>query len=320
MTVLYGGAFDPPHLGHVAVAGDARKQFGAERLVVLVSEHPGHREVHASAEDRLALTRAAFPADDVRLDSYPRTVELLRAERFDDPVFVIGADQFRDFLAWSEPEEVLERTRLAVATRPGFLAQRAGGRRRTARPTRASPFLRDRAESGRLDGRSGSRRRRRAARRAGSGRRSSPDRGARSLPSVKRGYTAERKAIQGHSRLTLTSLEQARRIAALAQEKLAEDVVILDMRPECSFTDYFVIATGRNPRQTASIWDEVHTRLKQDERLLPRNVDGMREGAWIIADYLDVVLHVFTPDAREYYRLEDLWNDVPAVDLDAAAV
>jgi ribosome-associated protein len=96
--------------------------------------------------------------------------------------------------------------------------------------------------------------------------------------------------------------------------------VILDMRPECSFTDYFVIATGRNPRQTAAIWDEVHTRLKQDERLLPRNVDGMREGDWIVADYLDVVLHVFTPDARHYYRLEDLWNDVPAVDLDAAAV
>ena len=58
--------------------------------------------------------------------------------------------------------------------------------------------------------------------------------------------------------------------------------MILDMRPECSFTDYFVIATGRNSRQTASIWDEVHTRLKQDERLLPRNVDGMREGAWIV--------------------------------------
>jgi nicotinate-nucleotide adenylyltransferase len=91
-----------------------------ERLVLLVNEHPGHREVHASAEDRLALARAAFPADDVRLDRHPRTVELLRAERFDDPVFVIGADQFRHFLAWSEPAEVLERTQLAVATRPGY--------------------------------------------------------------------------------------------------------------------------------------------------------------------------------------------------------
>ena len=92
------------------------------------------------------------------------------------------------------------------------------------------------------------------------------------------------------------------------------------MRPECSFTDYFVIATGRNARQTAAIWGEVHTRLKQDHRLLPQSVDGPREGAWIVADSLDVVLHVFTPDAREYYRLEELWSDVPAVDVDAAAV
>ena len=117
----------------------------------------------------------------------------------------------------------------------------------------------------------------------------------------------------------MTSLEQARRIAALAQEKLAEDVVILDMRPECSFTDYFVIATGRNPRQTAAIWDEVHTQLKT-QKLLPTNVDGVREGTWIIADYIDVVLNVFTPEARAYYRLEDLWSDVPAVALDAAAI
>jgi ribosome-associated protein len=92
------------------------------------------------------------------------------------------------------------------------------------------------------------------------------------------------------------------------------------MRPVCTFTDYFVIATGRNPRQTAAIWDEVHTALKQESRLIPRSVDGVREGAWIVADYLDVVLHVFTPDARGYYRLEDLWSDVPAVDVGVAAV
>jgi nicotinate-nucleotide adenylyltransferase len=119
-VVLYGGAFDPPHLGHVAVADAARERFGVERLVVLVNDRPGHRAVHASVEDRLALAAAAFPGEDVRLDPYPRTVELLRAERFDDPVFVIGADQFRSFVSWSEPNEVLERAQIAVATRPGF--------------------------------------------------------------------------------------------------------------------------------------------------------------------------------------------------------
>ena len=127
VTVLYGGAFDPPHLGHVAVADAARERFRVERLVVLVSERPAHRSVDASAEDRLALARAAFPHDDIRLDPHPRTVELLRAEAFDDPVFVVGADQFRGFPGWSEAAEVLERTRIAVATRPGFPRQELDG-------------------------------------------------------------------------------------------------------------------------------------------------------------------------------------------------
>jgi nicotinate-nucleotide adenylyltransferase len=121
---LFGGAFDPPHLGHVAVARAAKEELGIPRLVVLVAEHPGHKEVHAPAKTRLELARAAFPDDEVRLDPYPRTIDLLRAERFDDPVFVIGADQFAGFLSWQEPNEVLELTRLAVATRPGFPRER----------------------------------------------------------------------------------------------------------------------------------------------------------------------------------------------------
>jgi len=117
----------------------------------------------------------------------------------------------------------------------------------------------------------------------------------------------------------LSPLEQARRIAALAQDKLARDVVILDMRPVCTYTDYFVVCTGGNARQTAGIWSEVHGRLKQENALLPRSVEGATEATWIIADYLDVVLHVFTPDARAFYRLEDLWDDVPQESVEAAS-
>ncbi len=89
------------------------------------------------------------------------------------------------------------------------------------------------------------------------------------------------------------------------------------MRPACSYTDFFVVCSGQNPRQTTAIFDEVHRELKRD-RILPQSVDGAREATWIVADYLDVVLHVFTPDARAYYRLEELWGDVPSVELEAA--
>ena len=117
----------------------------------------------------------------------------------------------------------------------------------------------------------------------------------------------------------LTPLEQARRIADLAQEKLARDVTILDMRPVCTYTDYFVICTGQNPRQAKAIYDEVRERVKADRNVVPRNVDGVGDASWILVDYLDVVLHVFTPEARAYYRLEELWGDVPSVEVAAGA-
>ncbi len=117
---LFGGAFDPPHAGHVALGRAAKARFGLPQLVVLVSERPAHKDVELPASVRLELARAAFPDEDVRLDPYPRTVDLLRAEPFEDPIFFVGADQFVDFLTWTDPEEILERSRLAVATRPGF--------------------------------------------------------------------------------------------------------------------------------------------------------------------------------------------------------
>ncbi len=90
------------------------------------------------------------------------------------------------------------------------------------------------------------------------------------------------------------------------------------MRTVCDYTDFFVIATGRNPRQTKAVHDEVVGELKRTHHLLPRSVGGLPEATWIVADYLDVVLHVFTPETRQYYRLEDLWSDVPSVDVAAA--
>jgi ribosome-associated protein len=87
------------------------------------------------------------------------------------------------------------------------------------------------------------------------------------------------------------------------------------MRGVCDFTDFFVIASGRNPRQTKAIYDDVSGVLKKEHGLLPRSSAGATEANWIVADYLDVVLHLFTPDTRRFYRLEELWSDVPSVEL-----
>jgi ribosome-associated protein len=96
-------------------------------------------------------------------------------------------------------------------------------------------------------------------------------------------------------------------------------VLILDMRPVCSYTDYFVVCTGNNPRQAKAIYNEVREGLKRDVGAVPQHVHGERDANWILADYLDVVLHVFTPEARGYYRLEELWGDVPSVEVAATA-
>ncbi len=121
MVGLFGGAFDPPHRGHVELARRAKAALGLDRLVVLVSADPEHKRVDTPAAARLRLAQAAFPGDEVLLDDHPRTVDTLRAHpEWPDPVFLIGADQFCDFLSWKEPNEVLALTRLGVATRPGF--------------------------------------------------------------------------------------------------------------------------------------------------------------------------------------------------------
>lgn len=112
------------------------------------------------------------------------------------------------------------------------------------------------------------------------------------------------------------SEQLARHLAAIADSKKAEDVVVLDMRGLVAYTDFLAICTARNERQARAIVDEVRLRVKRDAGLLPGGVDGGGEAGWTILDYLDCVLHVFTPEARERYGLEDLWHEAPRLELD----
>jgi ribosome-associated protein len=112
------------------------------------------------------------------------------------------------------------------------------------------------------------------------------------------------------------SEQLARHLAAIADSKKAEDVVVLDMRALVAYTDFLAICTARNERQARAIVDEVRLQVKREAGLLPGGVDGGGEAGWTILDYLDCVLHVFTPEARERYGLEDLWHEAPRLELD----
>jgi ribosome-associated protein len=99
----------------------------------------------------------------------------------------------------------------------------------------------------------------------------------------------------------------------LAAGKKAQDIVVLSMDEAVSYTDFFVVVTGANTRQTKAIADEIQHALRADRR--PARVEGEREGEWILVDFIDVVVHVFTTAARDFYRLETLWGDVPRLEV-----
>jgi ribosome-associated protein len=117
----------------------------------------------------------------------------------------------------------------------------------------------------------------------------------------------------------MTPEEIAEAILEYAADRKAQDIVQLDLRGIIGYTDYFVICTGRSDRQTKAIHDAIHAGMKNEHGLLPRRVEGLTHGRWILMDYLDVVVHVFTPETREYYRLEQLWGEAPARELGVAA-
>jgi ribosome-associated protein len=100
-------------------------------------------------------------------------------------------------------------------------------------------------------------------------------------------------------------------IVGYAEDKKAIDVVELDLRGVLGYTDYFIVCSGNTGRQAKAIQDGIHEGLKRDHNTRPRRVEGSSQAGWILMDYLDVVVHIFTPETREFYRLEQLWGEAP---------
>jgi ribosome-associated protein len=109
----------------------------------------------------------------------------------------------------------------------------------------------------------------------------------------------------------MRSQELVGEISRYATDRKAQDVVELDLRGVLGYTDYFLICSGNTPRQTKAIHDAILSGCKQEHDTLPRRVDGLAQASWILMDYLDVVVHIFTPQTREFYRLEQLWGEAP---------
>jgi len=115
------------------------------------------------------------------------------------------------------------------------------------------------------------------------------------------------------SKSSLTPIERATRCAELALDKKAEDVKILDIGRISSVADYLVLASGHTDRQTQAIAESVRTGLKKFGKAL--DIEGIREGNWIVIDYGDVIMHVFRDETRRYYNLDELWSAAPLVEL-----
>jgi nicotinate-nucleotide adenylyltransferase len=119
---ILGGRFDPPHVGHLALARAAIERFGIDELHVTVVVDAGHKGSVAPVEDRLELARLTFGPVGAVVEPEPHryTVDALEARGYGDPIFLIGADQLAELPSWKQPERVLELARLGVATRPGY--------------------------------------------------------------------------------------------------------------------------------------------------------------------------------------------------------
>lgn len=115
--------------------------------------------------------------------------------------------------------------------------------------------------------------------------------------------------------LKKTSRELAELCARTAIEKKAEDPIILDVSKLCSFTDYFVIISGRSTRHVQGLAEAIEAELRS-KRLATSKSEGLQEGIWVLLDFNDVVVHIFYSESRKFYDIEGLWHDAPRISLD----
>ena len=335
---LLGGTFNPVHNGHVFAAEAVADRFGLDKVLLVPSYHPPHKETPdlAPAADRLRMIELAcagrprlVPSDievKARGKSYS-VVTLGRIRRLYPEAwifFILGVDAFLEIETWKDYGKVLEQCLFIVMSRPGsdlgaagsVLGGRLGAQTRLLgageRPDEAL-FDADRVFLTPIDALdiSSTDIRRRL-------RQGLPVTGL--VPPAVAEYLERRhlyKETMAERKKTVTPTgasgkrtlpREVKLCVKAAEDKKAEDVFVLDLRPLSAFTDFFVILHGQSARQNAAIAEAIEAELKKAGRR-PLGVEGLAAAEWILVDYGDFVVHIFSPEKRNFYGLEKLWGD-----------
>jgi nicotinate-nucleotide adenylyltransferase len=347
---MLGGTFDPIHRGHLALANAARSELGLDEITFVPAGQPPHKLGRriSPAEDRLAMVALAIAGEpDLSLNrieidrpgpSYTAdTVEelLTRAAAADRPIdltVILSVDAFADLPSWHHPDRLLRHARLAVAPRPGHASPDLSG------IADLVPALADRVTvlNGPNADVSATDIRRRVARgepiddlvppsvaayieahhlyreplHEEGPNVTEPVEPTTSPPSAPRADgLPSRPAIPPSER---PPLDVARRIVELAEDKKAADIVLLDLTGLTTLADAFVICSGGSERQIQAIADGVIEGMRA-EKVRPIGREGTAVSHWILVDFGDVVVHVFTPPERDYYSLEKHWSEAKTV-------
>ncbi len=330
---LFGGTFDPPHAGHLAVACAARDALDLDVVELVPSSVPPHRRAPgATPAERLEMVRLACAGEprlvasdrEIRRDGTSYTVDTLRELAHDHPgaelFLVLGADSYDELPTWRESAEIVRLAHLAVLPRPGAhgvlrlrpddaARLRAPGDPRPAEGTAVFAVPMPLVPLAARDLRA------RLAR--------GEDPGA-GLAAPVFGYIRERGLYGWPLGVSMSETSSAwdpvlaAAVRALSSRK-AERLSVLDLRDKSSFTDFFVICSGTSDRQVKSLAEETALKVKEEtgRRAV---VEGLAQGEWVLLDYGDFLVHVFSEHAREFYRLESLWGDAPRLDPAGASL
>jgi ribosome-associated protein len=300
---VFGGSFDPVHNGHVMIARSALAELELDRLIVMPAAQSPFKPDQALAPGiaRMEMLRAAFSGEpEIEISSWELdrggvsySIETLRA------LAAVILPHWRGSCG-----DVAAMAGVGRACGGGHLCGSASA----GRAGRGLSSAVQRALfTGQTNGDFGER---------NSG--TSAGRAVRGKFSTATGCAIAQLDADLLGEL-MQGLELAEACRLYAEEKKAEDVIILDVREVSSITDYFVIATGTSEPHVRAIWTEVADSMKQQHGVAVGKPEGVRNNKWVVLDYFDVIVHVMIKDIRDEYDLEGLWNDAPQVTAEPVA-